>query len=75
MKKIIVTCFLLILIFTGIAMSIANLRQNVYAMAAIWGTATVETSLFWQLVYYLQGRWLYDNVYCIGNPSDCVIEP
>ncbi len=73
MAKKIVQAFLMILITMGIMMTISNFMIKPAYASAIWGTEEVVTSLFWQLVYYLQGRWLYDNVYCIHEPSTCTI--
>lgn len=68
------SALLLILIFMGITMSILNFTTKVYAVTpAIVGTTTQVTGLFDQLRYYLQGRWLYGNYYCLDEPSDCAI--
>lgn len=73
MKRFIST-ILFILILLGMAMSILNFTTRVYASpSAKFGTSTQVTNLFEQLIYYLQGRWMYGNYYCIGEPSDCSI--
>lgn len=74
LKKI-TSILLFILIALGITASILNFTTNAYASSAIYSTTTQETSLFWQLVYYLQGRWMYGNYYCVGESSNWVIEP
>ncbi len=74
MKRKVLSIFFVTLIAAGIFASMVNFSTRAYASPpAIYGTTTQETSLFWQLVYYLQGRWLYDNYYCIGQASDCSI--
>jgi hypothetical protein len=66
------SAILVILIVMGIVATISNFSIKAYA-SAIWGTTTQETSMYWQLVYYLQGRWLYGNYYCIDEASNCSI--
>lgn len=67
---------LFIFIVLGVTMSFFNFTGKSYASSsAIYGTTTQETSLYWQLVYYLQGRWMYGNYYCVGERSNCLIEP
>jgi len=58
----------------GITMSIVNFTTKAYASpSAIFGTTTQVTNTLEQLEYYLQGRWMYDNYYCIDEESDCSI--
>lgn len=73
MKKI-VSLFLLILIFAGLTMSFLNFTTRVCASpSAKYGTSTEVNNLLEQLKYYLQGRWMYGNYYCIGEESNCAI--
>ena len=73
MKKV-MSIILLILIFVGITMSILNFTTKVYASApAIFGTLTQGGSLYDQLRWYLQGRWMYGDYYCVNEPSNCSI--
>jgi hypothetical protein len=72
MKKIF-SILLLMLIFLGIGLSILNFSPKAYASSYIYGTTTQVTNLFDQLRYYLQGRWIYGNYYCIDEPSTCAI--
>ncbi|HRD02295.1 MAG TPA: hypothetical protein PLP57_06600 [Candidatus Saccharicenans sp.] len=73
MKKV-VSVLLLILIFMRITMSILNFTTKVYASApSIFGTTTRGGSYYDQLRWYLQGRWMYGDYYCIGEASNCSI--
>lgn len=73
MKKV-SSVIILILIFLGITMSILNFTTKAYSSpSAIFGTTTRVTNLLQQLEYYLEGRWLYDDYFCINEESDCAI--
>jgi hypothetical protein len=73
MAKRVTSILLIAIIVMGIAMSISNFVTKAYA-GSMWGTTTQVTSYYWELVYYMEGRWLYDDYYCIGNASTCCVE-
>jgi hypothetical protein len=73
-NKKIYSVFIMILIVVGIVMSILNFSTKAYALpAAIWGTTTYGDSPLLTSWWYLAGRHLYGNWYCIWEESNCVI--
>lgn len=74
MKKKIFSSFLMVLIISGIIFSLVNFSTNAYAGGGyVAGTTTMGTSLLLTSWWELNGRHLYDNYYCVWDPSDCMI--
>ncbi|MBN1274242.1 MAG: hypothetical protein JXB26_18420 [Candidatus Aminicenantes bacterium] len=72
MKKQIFSILLMVLIVSGIVLSVLNFCTKAYAGGG-FGTNTRVTSILLQSIYTNQGKNLYGDHYCIDNPSDCCI--